>query len=174
MLTARFGEYGLWANYHTGLDFNGENGDPIHAIANGVVTFAGYDGSYGNKTVVTLEDGTEIWYCHQTDQYVSVGDVVTGDELIGTVGSTGHVTGSHLHIEVRPGGGDPVDPYAAFIANGVQLPSRRPRTGCLLGPGPCSGPGRCGVGVSARWVGGVLRSLPEEGALRGPTTGTRG
>ncbi|MDO9455107.1 M23 family metallopeptidase [Nocardioides sp.] len=119
ILTARFGEYGLWASYHTGLDFNGENGDPIHAIANGIVTFAGYDGSYGNKTVVTLEDGTELWYCHQTSQYVSVGDVVTGNEIIGTVGSTGHVTGSHLHVEVRPGGGDPVDPYAAFVANGV-------------------------------------------------------
>ncbi|MFB9313739.1 M23 family metallopeptidase [Nocardioides plantarum] len=119
VLTARFGEYGLWASYHTGLDFNGEDGDPIHAIANGVVTFAGFDGSYGNKTVVTLEDGTEIWYCHQTDQYVSVGDVVTGNEIIGTIGSTGHVTGSHLHVEVRPGGGDPVDPYAAFVANGV-------------------------------------------------------
>ncbi len=119
VLTARFGEYGLWASYHTGLDFNGENGDPIHAVANGVVTFAGYDGAYGNKTVVTLEDGTEIWYCHQTTQYVSVGDVVTGDEIIGTIGSTGNVTGSHLHVEVRPGGGDPVDPYAAFVANGV-------------------------------------------------------
>lgn len=119
VLTARFGEYGLWANYHTGLDFNGENGDPIHAIANGVVTFAGFDGSYGNKTVVTLEDGTEIWYCHQTDQYVDVGDVVTGNEVIGTIGSTGNVTGSHLHVEVRPGGGDPVDPYAAFVAHGV-------------------------------------------------------
>ncbi|MCU1538754.1 MAG: family metallopeptidase [Humibacillus sp.] len=122
VLTARFGDVGLWASFHTGLDFNGETGDPIHAIANGVVTFAGYDGSYGNKTVVTLEDGTEIWYCHQTTQYVSVGDNVTGGELIGTIGATGHVTGSHLHVEVRPGGGDPVDPYAAFVAHGVTLP----------------------------------------------------
>ena len=39
-----------------------------------MVTAAGYDGSYGNKTVVTLEDGTEIWYCHQTSFLVSVGD----------------------------------------------------------------------------------------------------
>ncbi|WP_170219277.1 M23 family metallopeptidase [Nocardioides litoris] len=120
IITATFGQYGLWASSHTGLDFNGENGDPIHAIANGVVTFVGYDGSYGNKTVVTLEDGTEIWYAHQTTQYVSVGDVVTGNEVIGTVGSTGNVTGSHLHVEVRPGGGDPVDPYAAFVVHGVQ------------------------------------------------------
>ncbi len=119
ILTARFGDYGLWASFHTGLDFNGETGDPIHAISGGVVTFAGYDGSYGNKTVVTLEDGTELWYCHQTTQYVSLGDTVTPDEIIGTVGSTGHVTGSHLHVEVRPGGGDPVDPYAAMLQHGL-------------------------------------------------------
>ena len=47
--TAEFGDYGLWASYHTGLDFNGEDGQPIMAVANGVVTSVGYDGSYGNK-----------------------------------------------------------------------------------------------------------------------------
>jgi len=118
-ITAEFGEYGLWASYHTGLDFNGNTGDPIRSIANGVVTSVGYDGAYGNKTVVTLEDGTEIWYCHQTSFNVSVGDVVRGGDIIGTVGSTGHVTGSHLHVEVRPGGGDPVDPYAAMQQHGL-------------------------------------------------------
>ncbi|RYB93208.1 M23 family metallopeptidase [Nocardioides oleivorans] len=118
-ITAVFGQYGLWANYHTGLDFNGNTGDPIHSVANGTVTFTGYDGAYGNKTVVTLEDGTEIWYCHQTTIYVSVGDQVTGGETIGTVGATGNVTGSHLHVEVRPGGGGPVDPFPEFVAHGV-------------------------------------------------------
>ena len=122
VLTARFGDYGLWANYHTGLDFNGNTGDPIKAVADGVVTFAGYDGSYGNKTVVTLDDGTEIWFCHQTTQYVAEGDAVRAGEVIGTVGATGNVTGSHLHVEVRPGGGDPVDPYPAFVLHGVPLP----------------------------------------------------
>ncbi|WP_308188326.1 M23 family metallopeptidase [Nocardioides sp. R-C-SC26] len=119
IITATFGQYGLWSSYHTGLDFNGENGDPIHSIAPGTVTFTGYDGAYGNKTVVTLEDGTELWYCHQTSIGVSVGDSVSQGEVIGTVGSTGNVTGSHLHVEVRPGGGDPVDPYAAFVVHGV-------------------------------------------------------
>lgn len=118
-LTARFGQYGLWSSYHTGLDFNGDTGDPIYSIANGTVTEAGYDGAYGNKTVITLEDGTELWYCHQTAFNVSVGDVVRGGEVIGSVGSTGHVTGSHLHVEVRPGGGDPVDPYAAMQQHGL-------------------------------------------------------
>ena len=118
-ITATFGQTGLWASYHTGLDFNGNTGDPIMAIANGTVTSTGYDGSYGNKTVVTLDDGTEIWFCHQTSIYVSVGDRVTGGEVIGTVGATGHVTGSHLHVEVRPGGGGPVDPFQAFVEHGI-------------------------------------------------------
>ena len=77
-LTARFGQSsGLWSSHHTGLDFAAPTGNPIFAIANGVITAAGYDGSYGNKTVETLADGTEIWYCHQLVHGVSVGDKVT-------------------------------------------------------------------------------------------------
>jgi murein DD-endopeptidase MepM/ murein hydrolase activator NlpD len=119
VLTARFGQYGLWSSYHTGLDFNGNTGDEIHAIANGEVISAGYDGSYGNKTVVRLEDGTELWYCHQSAMMVSAGDIVHSGEVIGLVGATGHVTGSHLHVEVHPGGGDPVDPYTAMQQHGL-------------------------------------------------------
>ncbi|GAA2119263.1 M23 family metallopeptidase [Nocardioides bigeumensis] len=111
----------LWSHLHTGQDLSAPIGTPIKNVANGVVTEVGYDGSYGNKTVVTLDDGTEIWYCHQTSFLVSVGDAVTGGEVIGTVGSTGNSTGPHLHIEVRPGGGDPVDPYEAFLVHGIAL-----------------------------------------------------
>lgn len=118
-LTARFGDYGLWADYHTGLDFNGDTGDPIYSVANGVVTSAGYDGAYGYKTVVTLDDGTEIWFAHQNSILVDEGEGVRGGQQIGTIGSTGNVTGSHLHLEVRPGAGDPVDPYAAFQVRGL-------------------------------------------------------
>lgn len=120
-LTGRFGQYsGLWANFHTGLDFAAPSGTPIVAVANGVVTSTGYDGSYGNKTVITLEDGTEQWYCHQTSYVVNAGEEVRAGDLIGYVGSTGNVTGPHLHLEVRPGGGDPVDPYEALVVHGLQ------------------------------------------------------
>ena len=118
-LTARFGDYGLWSSFHTGLDFAAPSGTPIYAIASGTITSASYDGSYGNKTVETLADGTELWYCHQTSFVVSSGETVTAGQLIGYIGSTGHVTGPHLHVEVRPGGGDPVDPYPAFVVHGV-------------------------------------------------------
>lgn len=119
-LTATFGASSyLWSSVHTGLDFSAPSGSPIHAVANGVVTETGYDGSYGNKTVLTLEDGTDLWFCHQTTVLVNVGDTVRGGEVIGTVGTTGNSTGPHLHLEVRPGGGDPVDPFTALLEHGV-------------------------------------------------------
>jgi murein DD-endopeptidase MepM/ murein hydrolase activator NlpD len=120
-LTAAFGESsGLWASTHTGLDFAAPYGTPVVAVANGVVRSAAYDGSYGNKIVLALEDGTEIWYCHLSAFSVSVGETVTGGEQLGAVGSTGNSTGDHLHLEVRPGAGDPVDPYSALLAHGLQ------------------------------------------------------
>lgn len=119
-LTASFGQSsGLWANTHTGLDFAAASGAPIKSVANGVVTSTEYDGSYGNKTVVTLEDGTEIWYCHQTAFAVSPGDQVSSGQVIGSVGTTGNSTGPHLHLEVRPGAGDPVDPFNALRVRGL-------------------------------------------------------
>lgn len=119
-LTATFGETSsYWETYHTGLDFAAASGTPLVAISSGTITSAGYDGAYGNKTVLTLEDGTEIWYCHQTSFTVSAGQEVAPGDQIGTVGATGNVTGPHLHLEVRPGGGDPIDPYAALQEHGV-------------------------------------------------------
>jgi murein DD-endopeptidase MepM/ murein hydrolase activator NlpD len=119
-LTAEFGDWGLWASYHTGLDFSADYGAPIKAMANGVVTEVGYDGSYGNKVVITLDDGTELWFCHMSDYAASTGDEVRAGEVIGYVGTTGNTTGAHLHLEVRPGAGDPVDPYAAMLVHGLQ------------------------------------------------------
>ena len=109
----------LWETVHTGLDMSAPEGTPISSVAHGTVTSTKYDGAYGNKTVITLESGTEIWYCHQSSQQVQVGDVVAPGERIGAVGSTGNSTGPHLHIEVRPRGGGPVDPLNAMIEHGL-------------------------------------------------------
>lgn len=119
-LTARFGDVsGLWHTIHTGLDFACPTGTPIHAVASGKITQTGWAGSYGNLTVETLPDGTELWYAHQSAFGSHVGEKVTEGEVIGYVGSTGNTTGPHVHLEVRPGGGDPVDPDAALRAHGI-------------------------------------------------------
>jgi murein DD-endopeptidase MepM/ murein hydrolase activator NlpD len=124
-LTARWGQVSsLWSTYHTGLDFAAASGTPIVSVAHGTVTYVGYDSAYGNKTEITLDDGTVIWYAHQTSQTVAVGDEVQPGELIGYVGSTGNVTGPHLHLEVRQPSsegtdGQDVDPYEAFVDHGV-------------------------------------------------------
>lgn len=108
-LTAGFGEADPWANLHTGQDFTAPTGTPVHAIHTGTVTSAGWAGSYGYRVVLTLDDGTELWYCHLSTMVVTEGQVTTGD-TVGRVGATGNVPAPHLHLEVRPGGGAPVDP----------------------------------------------------------------
>lgn len=119
-LSATFGESsGLWANTHTGLDFAAAGGAPVMSVTNGTVTSVGYEGSYGNQVIVTTDDGEELWYCHLSAFAVSVGDTIRAGEVLGYVGSTGNSTGNHLHLEVRPGAGDPVDPYYALVAHGV-------------------------------------------------------
>lgn len=119
-LTARFGQSsGLWSTTHTGLDFAGPAGTTIISVAAGTVKSTGYEGAYGNRTVITLADGTDIWYCHQSSISVKPGDVVGPGDTIGFTGSTGNVTGPHLHLEIHPGGAGPVDPYTALVGHNV-------------------------------------------------------
>jgi murein DD-endopeptidase MepM/ murein hydrolase activator NlpD len=121
VLTGRFGDVsGLWRTVHTGLDFAAPEGTPIHAIAPGVVTDTGYDGSYGNKTVVRLDDGTVLWFCHQSAFRARVGERVEPGQVIGLVGATGNTTGPHLHLEVHPHGGAAVDPFAWLVRQGLK------------------------------------------------------
>ena len=118
--TATFGQSGgLWANTHTGLDFATDTGTPISSVTNGTVTSAGYEGSYGNQVIVTTDEGEELWYNHMNAFAVSVGDQIRSGDVVGYVGSTGNVTGPHLHLEYRPGAGDPVDPFEALVAHGL-------------------------------------------------------
>ncbi|MFJ9693618.1 M23 family metallopeptidase [Kitasatospora sp. NPDC101183] len=118
-LSAHYGQSArYWAHLHTGLDFAADTGTPVMAIGQGVITSAGWSGSYGYRIVETLPDGTEIWYCHLSSIIKGSGSV-TGGQQIGKVGATGNVTGPHLHLEVRPGGGAPVDPESWLQQRGV-------------------------------------------------------
>jgi murein DD-endopeptidase MepM/ murein hydrolase activator NlpD len=119
-LSAGFGLTGpLWEAQHGGQDFGASPGEQIVAVAGGTVTDVAYAGPYGLRTIVTLPDGTEIWYCHQTDASVYVGEHVDVADPIGSVGSTGNSTGPHLHLEVRPDGGLPIDPMGWLRAAGL-------------------------------------------------------
>ncbi|MCW2749526.1 MAG: hypothetical protein JWR83_636, partial [Aeromicrobium sp.] len=64
--------------------------------------------------------GTDIWYCHQSRIAVKPGQKVGPGQVIGYTGSTGNVTGPHLHLEVHPNGGDPVDPFPVLVQHGVR------------------------------------------------------
>jgi murein DD-endopeptidase MepM/ murein hydrolase activator NlpD len=94
--------------YHTGIDIACPNGSPIRAVADGTVTFAGWNGVYGNQ-VKQRVGAAEVWYNHLSVIKVQKGDGVTGGSIIGNEGTTGQSTGPHLHLEVRIDGRD-VDP----------------------------------------------------------------
>ncbi len=112
-LSADFGQAGPhWEADHTGQDFAAPLGTPLVAVGDAVVTSVGDAGAYGLRTILTLEDGTEIWYCHQLVALVAPGDEVEVGQPIGGLGSSGNSTGPHLHLEVRPTGLGPVDPMA--------------------------------------------------------------
>ncbi|WP_371480132.1 M23 family metallopeptidase [Kitasatospora sp. NBC_00315] len=118
-LSAHYGQSAsYWAHLHTGLDFAASTGTPVYAVGSGSITSAGWSGSYGYRIIQTLPDGTEIWYCHLSSILKTSGKVVPGQQ-IGKVGATGNVTGPHLHVEVRPDGGAPVDPEAWFQQRGL-------------------------------------------------------
>jgi murein DD-endopeptidase MepM/ murein hydrolase activator NlpD len=120
-LTAGFGESSsLWAHNHTGQDFAAPTGTPVKAVHGGTITAAGWAGSYGYRIILTLDDGTELWYCHLSSMIVTSGKVNTGD-TIGRVGATGNVTGPHLHFEVRPGGGEPIGPMGWLRGKGLPV-----------------------------------------------------
>lgn len=90
--------------FHTGLDFCGQTGTEIYAPAAGKVVFAGPLTVRGNATMIDHGWGIYTGYMHQSEIYVQPGDIVQPGQLIGLVGSTGRVTGPHLHFEVWAGG----------------------------------------------------------------------
>jgi murein DD-endopeptidase MepM/ murein hydrolase activator NlpD len=95
--------------FHPGIDFRGENGDPIKATATGTVNFAGAQNGYGNIVRITHDNGYETMFAHMSEINVQVGQTVKAGDIVGKVGSTGRSTGPHLHYEIRKDG-TPIDP----------------------------------------------------------------
>jgi murein DD-endopeptidase MepM/ murein hydrolase activator NlpD len=94
---------------HAGLDIAATPGSPVYAPADGMVTFASYDESYGKLISIDHGYGVSTRFGHNSQIYVHIGQKVSKWDVIGAVGNTGRSTGPHLHYEVRVGG-TPVDP----------------------------------------------------------------
>lgn len=85
---------------HKGLDIGAAYGSPIHAVVDGIVTFAGRAGGYGNFVKVDHAGGLVSGYGHMSRIAVRSGAHVGRGDVIGYVGSTGLSTGPHLHWEI--------------------------------------------------------------------------
>jgi murein DD-endopeptidase MepM/ murein hydrolase activator NlpD len=107
------------AALHTGIDFRGNIGDPIHATAAGKVTNAGWSGGYGKMVEIDHGNGLATRYGHLSEIDVDVGDTVRIGQVIGRLGSTGRSTGPHVHYETRIEG-EAVDPQK-FLDAGAKL-----------------------------------------------------
>jgi len=91
------------AAMHSGLDFRGPMGAPIHAAADGTVSFAGVKAGYGNCIEISHGNGLVTLYAHMSAFKARLGQGVVAGDVIGAIGSTGRSTGPHLHFEVRIG-----------------------------------------------------------------------
>jgi murein DD-endopeptidase MepM/ murein hydrolase activator NlpD len=89
--------------FHDGIDISAPEGMPIRAVAAGEVIYSSQLRGYGNLIIIRHENGLVSVYSHNRKNLVEQGAKVDKGEIIGEVGSTGRVSGPHLHFEVRRG-----------------------------------------------------------------------
>ncbi len=105
-------EYGVRGrDRHWGIDLRAPRGTPIRASADGVVLFAGRQGTYGKVVIVQHTYRLSTLYAHNARNLVRKGQRVRQGEVIATVGRTGHASGYHVHFE--------------YIDRGMKLDPRR-------------------------------------------------
>ena len=149
---ANYGHAGShWTSTHSGTDLAAACGSPVVAATDGTVTVR-TDQSWAGPWLVEIDaggpDGTVTWYGHMQHVDVTPGQPVAAGQTIGQVGSLGNSTGCHLHFEVHPGGGDPVNPTDWLAKNaGKKLGHVVPAMGTPDGTGDSSS--SAGTGESA-------------------------
>ncbi|MFN8544582.1 MAG: M23 family metallopeptidase [Candidatus Binatia bacterium] len=113
--------YGIGSEMHPGVDIQAPYGTPVGASGAGEVIFTGYDPGYGQMVIVAHGKDLATLYGHLSATYVREGVKVRRGDVLGAVGASGRVTGTHLHFEVRANG-QPVDPQRFLHgSSGVQL-----------------------------------------------------
>ena len=108
------GETDAW---HGGIDLVGISSKEIRALTGGTVLRSrmvtdrtNRTWEWGNYVSVAGDDGLTYYYCHLAERLVTAGERIEAGKIIGTEGSTGRSTGSHLHFEVRRADGSTVNP----------------------------------------------------------------
>ncbi len=104
-ITAIFGQKGsMWKNGHKGIDITAAD-KKLYSMCDGVVTYQGYDKSWGYYVSVMPNgfDKIRIILCHMVKGSIKVqkGDKVSRTTVLGTMGTTGNSTGVHVHVEMR-------------------------------------------------------------------------
>ena len=90
-----------WHSTHHGLDIDGETGDPLYAVADGIIEVSAWNnGGYGLQVVVNHQNGIKTRYAHCSKLITSRGESVKQGDVICLLGNTGRSTGSHVHFEV--------------------------------------------------------------------------
>jgi hypothetical protein len=87
--------------FHKGIDISAPNGIEIRATGDGVVKSAAMANGYGREVIIDHGHGVETCYGHMSGFAVMAGQTVVRGQVIGYVGHSGRVTGSHVHYEVR-------------------------------------------------------------------------
>ena len=92
--------FGGGSQFHKGIDFQASIGDPVLAVADGVVSFAGDRSGYGNTVEIDHGNGYVTRYAHNSRLSRQVGDLVRAGQEIAKAGSSGRSTGAHVHFEL--------------------------------------------------------------------------
>lgn len=109
-ISCPFGARRGGGRHHRGMDMEVPEGTPVVASQNGITSFSGTDGAFGDIIIIAHEDGSETAYAHLKTRFVTENDPVRQGQVIALVGRTGNATAYHLHFEIRKNG-VPVDPY---------------------------------------------------------------
>lgn len=116
-LTSGFGF--RWGRMHSGVDYGASVGTPLRAMGDGTVVGAGPMSGYGVYIDVEYADGTVSRYGHLSSVAASVGQQVAAGDTVAYSGNSGRSTGPHLHVEIRPGGGEPINPTGWLTERGI-------------------------------------------------------
>jgi murein DD-endopeptidase MepM/ murein hydrolase activator NlpD len=135
-------EYGKrWGKLHKGIDIAADVGEPLYAVAAGVVIYAGNTmRGYGNAVILKHDRERTTLYAHSSELKVQEGDVVAQGAVVALLGNTGHSTGPHVHFEIRdldtavdPRAALPPSPLAGLELDAHEAEGRRMTASALSG-----------------------------------------